>query len=92
MAPLNLYLTYRSQVAIGMALGSSLACGIMISGSLCYFLNRSRTDFKRADSLSDSLIIYSLCTGLLASVAASVNLICVRTRIVLLHGSTSFSQ
>ncbi|TDL24650.1 hypothetical protein BD410DRAFT_98536 [Rickenella mellea] len=56
-------------------LGSTLACDLVISGSLCYLLRNSRTGFKRADSVINALLVYTLVTGLLTSIFAGVNLI-----------------
>ncbi|KAL0960625.1 hypothetical protein HGRIS_005656 [Hohenbuehelia grisea] len=56
-------------------LGSAAACDIIIAMSLCFYLTRSRTGFKRTDSLITTLIAYSLTTGLITSVIASVAVI-----------------
>ncbi|KAF9492001.1 hypothetical protein BDN71DRAFT_1238899 [Pleurotus eryngii] len=53
-------------------LGSAAAADIIIAVSLCFYLTRSRTGFKRTDSLISALIAYSLTTGLVTSVIASV--------------------
>ncbi|TDL22929.1 hypothetical protein BD410DRAFT_183005 [Rickenella mellea] len=52
---------------VGMSLGSTAVCDILITMGLCYLLNRSRTHFKRTDSIINTLIAYSLCTGLLTT-------------------------
>ncbi|TDL22928.1 hypothetical protein BD410DRAFT_787743 [Rickenella mellea] len=59
---------------VGMSLGSTAVCDILITMGLCYLLNRSRTHFKRTDSIINTLIAYSLCTGLLTTLFALVNL------------------
>jgi len=56
-------------------LGSAAACDIIIAVSLCSYLTRSRTGFKRTDSLITTLIVYSLTTGLVTSVIASAAVI-----------------
>ncbi|TDL25234.1 hypothetical protein BD410DRAFT_785104 [Rickenella mellea] len=63
-----------SEAFIGTTLGSALACDIMITASLCFFLNRGKTGFRRTDSLVQSLILYSVCTGLITSLFAIVNI------------------
>ncbi|TDL16195.1 hypothetical protein BD410DRAFT_645099 [Rickenella mellea] len=65
----------NSEFLIGMTLGSTLACDVVITGSLCFFLNKGRTGFTRTDSLIKSLILYSLCTGLVTSMFAIVNIV-----------------
>jgi hypothetical protein len=57
-------------------LGSAAAADVIIAGSLCYYLLKSRTGFTRTDSLITTLIVYSLTTGLITSVIA---MICVIT-------------
>ncbi|TDL25586.1 hypothetical protein BD410DRAFT_800977 [Rickenella mellea] len=57
------------------SLSSTVACDVLIAGSLLYYLNRSRTGFKRTDSIINNLMLYSLTTGLLTSIFAIVNLV-----------------
>ncbi|TDL16192.1 hypothetical protein BD410DRAFT_645037 [Rickenella mellea] len=66
-----------SEFLIGMTLGSALACDVVITASLCFFLNKGKTGFTRTDSLIKSLILYSLCTGFITSIFAIVNIIVV---------------
>ncbi|ESK95045.1 hypothetical protein Moror_13935 [Moniliophthora roreri MCA 2997] len=49
-------------------IGSAAAADIMIAASLCYYLSRSKTGFRRTDSLITILIIYTVTTGLMTSV------------------------
>lgn len=49
-------------------IGSAAAADVLIAASLCYYLSRSRTGFKRTDSVISTLIIYTLTTGLMTSV------------------------
>ncbi|KAF9468552.1 hypothetical protein BDZ94DRAFT_673958 [Collybia nuda] len=53
-------------------LGSAAAADIIIACSLCYYFMKNRTGFSRTDSLITTLIIYSLTTGLITSVIASI--------------------
>ncbi|KAF8895422.1 hypothetical protein BD779DRAFT_726215 [Infundibulicybe gibba] len=53
-------------------LGSAAAADIIIACSLCYYLSKSRTGFSRTDSLITTLTVYSLTTGLITSVIASI--------------------
>ncbi|TDL16201.1 hypothetical protein BD410DRAFT_832210 [Rickenella mellea] len=64
----------NSEVFIGITLGSALACDVVITASLFFFLNKSKTGFRRTDSLIKSLILYSLCTGLITSMFAIINI------------------
>jgi len=50
------------------ALGSGVAADILIAGSLCISLSRSRTGFKKTDTLVNLLIMYAINTGLLTTV------------------------
>ncbi|KAF9267527.1 hypothetical protein L218DRAFT_955399 [Marasmius fiardii PR-910] len=52
----------------GAGIGSAAAADILIAASLCYYLSKSRTGFKRTDSLISTLIIYTLTTGLMTSI------------------------
>ncbi|KAJ3489542.1 hypothetical protein NLI96_g2073 [Meripilus lineatus] len=45
------------------SLAATAAADIIISGSLCYFLSRKRTAFKRTQSLIKSLIVYTINAG-----------------------------
>lgn len=53
-------------------MGSAAAADITIAVSLCYYLMKSRTGFKRTDSLISTLMIYSLTTGLVTSFIAFI--------------------
>ncbi|TDL25235.1 hypothetical protein BD410DRAFT_632307 [Rickenella mellea] len=64
----------NNAVLVGMTLGSALACDILITASLCFFLNTKRTGFGRTDSLINNLILYSVCTGLVTSLFAIINI------------------
>ncbi|KAH9933595.1 uncharacterized protein BXZ73DRAFT_100977 [Epithele typhae] len=49
------------------AFAFAVATDVMLTGSLIVFLNRSRTGFRRTDSLLNILIVYTINTGLLTS-------------------------
>ncbi|TDL19790.1 hypothetical protein BD410DRAFT_791655 [Rickenella mellea] len=49
------------------SLAITVACDVVVTGILCFYLNRSRTGFKRTESLINNLMWYSLSTGLLPS-------------------------
>lgn len=53
-------------------LGSAAAADLLIASSLCYYLLKSRTGFSRTDSLITTLTLYSLTTGLITGVIASL--------------------
>ncbi|KAH7912380.1 hypothetical protein BJ138DRAFT_800934 [Hygrophoropsis aurantiaca] len=61
--------------SIGSFLGTTLACDIFITLSMCYYLHGSRTGFKRTDSLVNTLILYALSTGAITAAIALANLI-----------------
>ncbi|KAJ4482237.1 hypothetical protein J3R30DRAFT_2145227 [Lentinula aciculospora] len=48
-------------------IGSAAAADVIIAGALCFYLSKSRTGFKKTDSLISTLIVYSLTTGLITS-------------------------
>lgn len=51
-----------------------------IAGSLIFYLHRSRTGFKRSESMVNRLIIFSINTGAVTSVCAIMALIFVSIR------------
>ncbi|TDL14783.1 hypothetical protein BD410DRAFT_796956 [Rickenella mellea] len=57
------------------SLAITVACDVIVTGILCFYLNRSRTGFKRTESLINNLMWYSLSTGLLPSTFATLQLI-----------------
>jgi hypothetical protein len=52
------------------ALGGSVVADVMITVSLCILLGSIRTGFKPTDSLVNTLMLYTINTGLLTSVSA----------------------
>ncbi|TDL19778.1 hypothetical protein BD410DRAFT_791643 [Rickenella mellea] len=63
------------KTTIASSLAITVACDVVVTGILCLYLNRSRTGFKRTDSLINNLIWYSVSTGLLPSIFATLQLI-----------------
>ncbi|KIJ43420.1 hypothetical protein M422DRAFT_779791 [Sphaerobolus stellatus SS14] len=59
------------------SLALDAACDLMIVVTLCYYLNRRRSGFKSTETLINKLIMWTINTGLLTSVVAVVDLICV---------------
>ncbi|KAI0353699.1 hypothetical protein OH77DRAFT_1522261 [Trametes cingulata] len=55
-------------VAYGIAVGSNA----MLTAVLIYILHKSRTGFKRTDSIIDTLIKYAVCTGFITDVFALI--------------------
>ncbi|KAF9461393.1 hypothetical protein BDZ94DRAFT_1310667 [Collybia nuda] len=51
------------------------AADALIAGSLCYFLQRSRTGFKKSDTIISRLILFTVSTGLITSICAVASLI-----------------
>lgn len=48
---------------------------ILIAASLCFFLHRSRTGFKKSDTMISRLILFTVSTGMLTSICAVASLI-----------------
>ncbi|KAI5118380.1 hypothetical protein M0805_005845 [Coniferiporia weirii] len=59
-----------------LTLGFGIVCDIMITGSLYWFLKRSKTGFGITDSIIDKFLLYSVNTGLLTVVYSTAVLIC----------------
>ncbi|TFK34807.1 hypothetical protein BDQ12DRAFT_656505 [Crucibulum laeve] len=57
----------KLKVIASLSLGSGMITDIIIAASLCYFLQRLRTGFKKSDSLVNRLCIYAINTGVLTS-------------------------
>ncbi|TDL19113.1 hypothetical protein BD410DRAFT_900448 [Rickenella mellea] len=55
--------------------GSAAVADIIIAVSMVYFLRKSRTGFARTDTLIATLMMYSINTGLLTSIVATVSVI-----------------
>ncbi|TBU44655.1 hypothetical protein BD309DRAFT_773517 [Dichomitus squalens] len=55
--------------------GASVIIEVLFSGTLIFILHRSRTGFKRTDSMIDLLILYTVNSGLLVSAIAVLGLI-----------------
>ncbi|KAG6333887.1 hypothetical protein ID866_5200 [Astraeus odoratus] len=54
---------------------TTAAADVMIAGCLCFLLQKSRTGFRRSDTMINKLIIFSINTGLLTSILAIASLI-----------------
>ncbi|TDL30100.1 hypothetical protein BD410DRAFT_52443 [Rickenella mellea] len=67
--------TPRVEFLMGMYFGNTLLCDLVITSSLCFILNKSRTGFKRTDSIINQLMLFSLSTGIVTSIFAVVNLV-----------------
>ncbi|KAF8999303.1 hypothetical protein BDQ17DRAFT_756729 [Cyathus striatus] len=48
---------------------------VLIAGTLCVLLHRSRTGFERSDTMINKLILFAVNTGLLTSICACASLI-----------------
>ncbi|TDL21609.1 hypothetical protein BD410DRAFT_789355 [Rickenella mellea] len=55
--------------------GSAAVADLIIATSMCYFLRKTRTGFGRTDTLITKLMMYSINTGLLTSIFATVSVI-----------------
>ncbi|RDB20517.1 hypothetical protein Hypma_012424 [Hypsizygus marmoreus] len=47
----------------------------LIAGALCFFLQRSRTGFKKSDTMISKLIMFTVSTGVLTSICAIASLV-----------------
>ncbi|EIW57895.1 uncharacterized protein TRAVEDRAFT_48916 [Trametes versicolor FP-101664 SS1] len=66
-------------------LGIAVILDVFVAGSLSYYLHRSRTGFKRTDSLIDILMVYSINTGLstsMVTLVAAISAITMRNNLV----------
>ncbi|KAI0822168.1 hypothetical protein BC628DRAFT_703459 [Trametes gibbosa] len=58
----------RSTWIISAAYGHAVLCDIFTTSALIYVLRRSRTGVKRTDSVLDTLVLYTVNTGLLTTI------------------------
>ncbi|TDL25581.1 hypothetical protein BD410DRAFT_599691 [Rickenella mellea] len=63
------------KTTITASLATTVVCDVVITGILCLYLNKSRTGFKRTDSLINNLIWFSVSTGLIPSIFAIAQLV-----------------
>ncbi|KAL4250774.1 hypothetical protein ABKN59_006072 [Abortiporus biennis] len=56
-------------------LGCAAAADIIIALSMCIYLSKKRTGIDRTDSLVTTLMIYSINTGLLTSIIATISVV-----------------
>ncbi|OCH88848.1 hypothetical protein OBBRIDRAFT_794872 [Obba rivulosa] len=61
------------------SLSCSMAADFLITGSLVYHLHRQRSGLRRTDKLINVLIVYTVNTGLLTSLAAMCTIILSKT-------------
>jgi len=57
----------------------AVASDLLITTSLCYWLNESRSGMFHMDAILDKIILYSIETGALTSIVSIISLICVST-------------
>ncbi|KAH9902460.1 hypothetical protein C8Q73DRAFT_6190 [Cubamyces lactineus] len=57
---------------ISVAFGIVVLADVLLTGVLILTLNRSRTGFRRTDSMIDVLILYAMCTGLLTDIFSAL--------------------
>ncbi|KAF9451746.1 hypothetical protein P691DRAFT_662638, partial [Macrolepiota fuliginosa MF-IS2] len=53
----------------------AVAPDVLIAGSLFYFLQRSRTGFKKSDTMITRLIVFTVSTGVFTSICAIASLV-----------------
>ncbi|CAL1699892.1 unnamed protein product [Somion occarium] len=59
-----------------LSLSLGTAVDVLITVTLCWYLNQSRTGFKSMETIIDSIMLYTIETGLLTSVMTVLSLIC----------------
>ncbi|KAG9225226.1 hypothetical protein CCMSSC00406_0007057 [Pleurotus cornucopiae] len=52
--------------------GSTVACDLLISASMAYYLNKRRSGIRKTENLVDRLIVYVIGIGLLTSIFAII--------------------
>ncbi|KLO12042.1 hypothetical protein SCHPADRAFT_929486 [Schizopora paradoxa] len=62
-----------------LTIGLSIISDLIITASLCWFLQKSKTGFSKTDTIIDKLLLYAINTGLLCIIFDSAVLICART-------------
>ncbi|KAH9847849.1 hypothetical protein C2E23DRAFT_846782 [Lenzites betulinus] len=67
---------FKFQWLIWVILAVALLVDLVATSILTYYLRRSRTGFKRTDSMVDVLMVYAINTGLSTSVLTFAALIC----------------
>ncbi|KAF4579989.1 hypothetical protein EYR36_001809 [Pleurotus pulmonarius] len=55
-----------------LALGNGMACDILISVSLVYYLNKWRSEIRRTENIIDSIIVYVVGIGVVTSIFSSL--------------------
>ncbi|KAF5370471.1 hypothetical protein D9615_009756 [Tricholomella constricta] len=53
------------------ALGSGVVADLLIASSLCLYLSKSRTGFRKTDSIVNALIMYAINTSLLTTICSA---------------------
>jgi len=66
---------YKISYLLYLALGSGVVVDTIMALALCIVLAKSRTGFRRTDSLINVLMMYTINTGLLTSIVALLGLI-----------------
>ncbi|KAJ3003519.1 hypothetical protein NUW54_g4822 [Trametes sanguinea] len=64
------------QWMVWVLLANAIMTDVAITGLLIFFLRRSRTGFKRTDSILDILMVYTINTGLSTSIITVPAMIC----------------
>ncbi|EKM49702.1 uncharacterized protein PHACADRAFT_167057 [Phanerochaete carnosa HHB-10118-sp] len=59
-----------------MGLGSAVAIDLFITLGLCYYLRQSKTGFANMNDVLDSLVLYTVETGLATCVTTIISLVC----------------
>lgn len=60
---------------VAATLSGNIACDVVISVSMCYYLQKSRTGFKWTDTMINTLITYAIRTCLLTTLCTMCTLV-----------------
>ncbi|KIP03353.1 hypothetical protein PHLGIDRAFT_130199 [Phlebiopsis gigantea 11061_1 CR5-6] len=59
-----------------MGLSSAVALDILITGGLCYYLRKSKSGFSSINGIIDTLVLYTVETGLATCITTIIALVC----------------
>lgn len=78
MIQLKTYETFIGQVdwVFTMGLGISAVMDILIAGGLSYYLRKNKSGFSTMDQIIDSLVLYTVESGLITCITTIVSLVC----------------
>ncbi|KAM5536876.1 hypothetical protein V8D89_009423 [Ganoderma adspersum] len=69
------FASFEARILSGFTLGLSVVCDVLISVALSYYLYPKRTGFKRADSMINELITYTVNRGVLTAICLGAQMV-----------------